>query len=140
MSYTSVAQHPRRSPGALSTARLYAVDVLGLRIRVAVVVTVLLGAGCSTETREAQGSGLCGSLDPGLRLELGCNGTLRVVLDGREIPPTPREVDAPGVVILPWPRWARDGMPSTAGFDGFAAVPFAAHPYECELVTVPCAQ
>jgi hypothetical protein len=80
----------------------------------------------------------CGTLFPGLRIDTACGLGLRVVLDGRDIPPTPRRIDLADAVILPWPDWAREGMPSFAEAGG-ARIEFTAHPYMCQELTLSCA-
>jgi hypothetical protein len=80
----------------------------------------------------------CLSDFPGLRVITACGADLRVVINGHEVPPTPRRLDVDGAVILPWPDWAEEGAPSVAEAGG-ASTSFTAHPYICQTVTLTCA-
>jgi hypothetical protein len=107
-------------------------------VRAAGLLCAVLAAACGVAAPDAAPPGPCLTLVPGLRVEGACGGTLRVVLDEHELPPDPRELSVDGARVLPWPSWARDGMPSTAGYDGGPQTSFAATPYLCQVVTVSC--
>ena len=103
-----------------------------------VLLAVFAMWACDTSTTpDATGSVDCLTVFPGLRVETACGASLRVVINGREVPPTPRRLDVDGAVILPWPDWAAEGAPSMAEAAGFTAS-FLAHPYQCEVVALDC--
>jgi hypothetical protein len=68
----------------------------------------------SSSVPDASGSVDCLTDFPGLRVDTACGADLRVVINGREVQPTPRRLDVAGAVILPWPDWAEEGAPSVA--------------------------
>lgn len=104
------------------------------------IVTGLLVAGvaCDSSTApDANGSVECLTNFPGLRVDTACGADLRVVIDGREVPTTPRRIDLDGAVILPWPDWAQEGEPAVAEAAG-ATASFTVHPYLCQVVSLDC--
>jgi len=102
--------------------------------------TVLLSCDLSPSgaSPDATGPVECLTDFPGLRVVTACGADLRVVINGHEVPPTPRRLDVDGAVILPWPDWAEEGAPSVAEAGG-ASTTFTAHPYICQTVTLACA-
>jgi hypothetical protein len=103
----------------------------------ALLLAVLLACNETGLAADA-GENPCLSLFPALRVETTCAGELRVVIGNRDVPPTPRRVDLAGAILIPWPEWAADGVPSFIEIGG-AHVDFAAHPYLCQAVAVSCA-
>lgn len=94
-------------------------------------------SGCTANSTPDAGATPCETIFPALRVDTACGVDLQVFLDGREEPPTPRRLDIDGGVILPWPDWAMEGMPSYA-ISGTARVDFTAHPYMCEEISLSC--
>ncbi len=100
-------------------------------------LALVAALGCDVATLGPDGPSPCGTLYPALRIQTACPGTLRVTIDGRDLPPDPRMVALAGATILPWPAWVRAGMPSYVEV-GDRSVPFSAEPYTCQVITVSC--
>lgn len=82
---------------------------------------------------------VCGAVFPGLRIAYddGCSASLRVVIGGRAVEPSPRTVVDTSATLLAWPSWAAEGMPSYVEL-GAVRTEFTAHPYQCQVVEATC--